>query len=395
MKPYLDWIDSEKEALLARVKDWSDINSHSLNLEGLSIMLSALKKEFSSLGGEVKEISFDPVELIGPQGKREVLSFGKAYHISQRKEAEIRFFLGGHYDTVHTLESGFLNCLMKDSQTLVGPGACDMKGGLSIMLTALQALERSPFAKNIGYEILLSPDEEIGSQGSGYLYEELSKECRAALIFEPAFPDEALAAERKGSSNYTIVIKGTSAHAGRNFFQGKSAIAALSELLANIHKLNHPEKKTTLNLGYIYGGGPVNIVPDLALCRLNIRSFSDEQMQLTERSLNEMIKKTAKKHGVEGDLYLDSRRPPKPFDTKTEKLFLDFKKCGEELDQKIFWRSTGGATDGNTIAAKGTPTIDTLGAIGGKIHTKEEYLLVDSLVQRAKLTALFLLKAAS
>ncbi len=93
-------------------------------------------------------------------------------------------------------------------------------------------------------------------------------------------------------------------------------------------------------------------------------------------------------------MFLDSKRPPKPFDKQTERLFKDFEECGRALGQKISWHSTGGACDGNTTAAEGIPTIDSLGAIGGNIHTKDEYLLVDSLTKRAKLTALYLIRQA-
>jgi glutamate carboxypeptidase len=392
--PYLDWIDSQQEQMLARVKDWADINSHSLNINGLNVMLASLKREFSSLGAAARTISLDSMEIIDPKGATKTLHLGSALHLSKRQNAPIRFFFGGHFDTVYPVETDFINCMMVDQNTLVGPGVTDMKGGLAVMLTALEALEKSPFAESIGYEILLNPDEEIGSPGSSYLFKELSKNCRAALLFEPAFPDESLAGARKGSSNHTILVKGTSAHAGRDFFSGKSAIAALSELLIRIHELNHPEKDTTLNLGYIYGGGPVNIVPDLALCRINIRAISDEEMRLTESRLDEMIQELAKKHRVEARLFVESRRPPKPFDKATEKLFMEIKKCGEKLGQKIEWNPTGGACDGNTVAAEGIPAIDSLGAIGGEIHTHNEFLLVDSLTKRAKLTALYLMKAA-
>ncbi len=292
--PHLKRIESRQNVMLERVQDWAEINTHSLNTEGLAVMLSALKRNFASLGASIEEIPLDPIDTLDSQGKPAKLELGSALRISQRPKAPLRFFFGGHYDTVYPVESGFSNTKMIDANTLNGPGTADMKGGIAVMLSALEALEDSPFANSVGYEILLNPDEEIGSPGSSPLFKEFSKNCHAALLFEPAFSDGSLAGARKGSANYTILVRGKSAHAGRDFFSGKSAVAALSKLLVSINALNHPEKKTTLNLGYIYGGGPVNIVPDLALCRLNIRASSGEELHLTETRLGEMIRNLAR-----------------------------------------------------------------------------------------------------
>ncbi len=392
--PYIKPIESRQNIMLERVQNWAEINTHSLNTEGLAVMLSALKRDFVSLRASIEEIPLGPIDTLDSHGKRAKLELGSVLRISQRPGAPIRFFFGGHFDTVYPVESGFLNTRLIDANTLNGPGVADMKGGIAVMLAALEALEAAPFASSIGYEILLNPDEEIGSPGSSSLFKKLSKNCRAAMLFEPAFSDESLAGARKGSANYTILVRGKSAHAGRDFFSGKSAVATLSKLLVSIHALNHPEKKTTINLGYIYGGGPVNIVPDLALCRLNIRAATGKEMELTETRLSEMIRNLAREHQVECQMFLESKRPPKPFDKQTEKLFKDFEECGNALGQKISWRPTGGACDGNTIAAEGIPTIDSLGAVGGNIHTEDEYLLVDSLTKRAKLTALYLIRQA-
>jgi len=246
----------------------------------------------------------------------------------------------------------------------------------------------------VGYRILINPDEEIGSMGSTPLFKKHAAMCRAAFLFEPAFPDRTLASARKGSANYTILVKGESAHAGRDFFSGKSAVATLSELLVDIHLLNHPEKETTLNLGYIYGGGPVNIVPDLALCRLNVRAMTQEEMESTEKQLEEMTKTLARKHGVHCQLIRECIRPPKHFDAKTKALFHELKSCAEELGQTLKWHPTGGACDGNTCAALGIPTADTCGVVGGKIHTHDEFLCIDSLVEKSQLMASVLLKIA-
>src|SRR6185503_18576279 len=99
-------------------------------------------------------------------------------------------------------------------------------GGIVVMLTALRALERSPFAEKIGWEVLLNPDEEIGSPNSSALLVEAARRNHLGLIFEPAMSDGSLVGSRKGSGTFTATIKGRAAHAGRDFANGRSAILA-------------------------------------------------------------------------------------------------------------------------------------------------------------------------
>lgn len=390
----IDWIETQKEIMLARVIDWAEINSHSLNLNGLEVMYASLERDFSILQCQTKKIPLSPMTTISPQGQPTSLSLGSCLLLTKRPEAQIQLFFGGHMDTVYPVDSAFQNTEMIDANTLRGPGVTDMKGGLAVMLTALEAFEKSPHAEKVGYRILINSEEEIGSPGSTPYFEEMAEGCQAAFLFEPAFPDRTLASARKGSANYTILVNGQSAHAGRDFFSGKSAVATLSELLVDIHLLNHPEKETTLNLGYVYGGGPVNIVPDLAICRLNVRTATEEDMTTTERQLDDMIQTLARKHSVKCRLVCESKRPPKLFDEKTEKLFKGLKTCAQELGQTLKWHPTGGACDGNTIATMGIPTIDTCGVVGGHIHTPDEFLTVDSLVEKSKWVAHALTKIA-
>src|SRR3546814_5463932 len=85
------------------------------------------------------------------------------------------------------------------------------------------------------------------------------------------------------------------------------------------------------------------------------------------------------------DLHGGFARPPKPLDAKAEGLFRLVRACGLELGLDIAWRATGGVCDGNNIAALGVPVVDTMGARGGAIHSADEFLIVESLVERARL----------
>ena len=80
---------------------------------------------------------------------------------------------------------------------------------------------------------------------------------------------------------------------------------------------------------------------------------------------------------------------------RAQKLFELVKRSGADLGQEISWRDTGGVCDGNNIAACGVPVVDTMGARGGAIHSDQEFLIVESLVERAQLSALTIMRLAN
>lgn len=394
MSTTLQYIDSQHDEMISLVQEWSNINSGSENLPGLFLQLAALEKSFANLQGTMKRIVLPPRVKIDMKGKKTEYASGEALHIKKHPEAPIQILFGGHYDTVFGPENSFQKAELIDEDTLRGPGVADMKGGLVVMLKALEALEQSPYAGKIGYEILLNPDEEIGSPSSEPLFKEAAKRHDFGLIFEPSFPDGTMVSSRKGSANYVFFVSGKAAHAGRNFYEGRSAIVALARFICNIEALNDPEAGVVMNVGFIEGGGAVNIVPDFASCKVTVRF--DDPAYIT--SLNEVLQdliEEASSDGIIVKMYQTGLRKPKPFGKGSQALFDALKQCGKEVGQILSCKPSGGVCDGNILAAAGLPTLDTLGVIGGEIHTSNEYLKVKSLKKRAHLTAHFLTQVAS
>jgi len=390
----LQYIDNQQNEMISLVQEWSAINSGSENLAGLALQLTALEKAFAKLGGSMSRIALPPRTAIDNKGKKSEIPSGEALRIKKHPEAPIQILFGGHYDTVFGPEHSFQKVKQVDDDTLKGPGVADMKGGLVVMLKALEALEQSPYAGKIGYEILLNPDEEIGSPSSEPLFREAAKRHQLGLIFEPSFPDGTLVSSRKGSVNYTFSVVGQAAHVGRNFYQGRSAIVSLARFIGNIEALNDPESGVSVNIGFIEGGGPVNIVPEFASCKVNIR-FDDPDYF---KSLNEVLLDLVEEASVDGitvNMYQTTLRKPKSFDWKSQRLFEAFKQCGAELGQVLTCQPSGGVCDGNILSAAGLPTLDTLGVVGGELHTSNEYIRLKSLKKRAQLTARFLERLAS
>lgn len=389
---HLDWIDSQHQHMVHLTMEWSKINSGSFHLEGLQRMADVLADNFLWLDGKMEQIPLPPLELIDDKGQAVEIPMGKALHVKKRPDAPIQIFLGGHMDTVFGKDHPFQAPTFLDENTLNGPGVADLKGGLVVMLKALEVLERSPFAENIGWEVLINPDEEIGSQCSDHLLAECAKRCQLGLIYEPALRDGTLAGSRKGSGNFTIVVKGRAAHAGREHHLGRNAIVACAKITAEIDALNGQREGVTINPGKIEGGGALNVVPDLAIMRFNVRMEAVEDQAWLEGKFAEILHVANEEDGISTAIHGKFTRAPKPIEPDNIKVFEMVKECGALLDQPIAWAPTGGCCDGNNLYKHGLPNVDTLGVCGGDIHSDKEFVLLDSLASRAKLSALILMR---
>jgi len=264
---------------------------------------------------------------------------------------------------------------------------------LVVMLTALAALERSDLTNQIGWEMLINPDEEIGSPGSAPLFAQAARRNHLGLVFEPALPDGNLVSSRKGSWSAALVVRGKSAHVGRDITAGRNAIHALAAAITAIANLQDLPRGIIVNVGKIEGGGPTNVVPDLAICRFNVRTDAIADYQMVADRLQQIVENLTA-DGISAELHWTSACPPKPMDDATARLFDAVADCGKDLGLNLSCRPTGGVCDGNRLAAAGLPTIDTMGVRGGDLHSSSEYVLLDSLVERASLSAMLLLKIA-
>lgn len=391
----LQWLALQREQMIELLTKWVNINSSTDNLDGLAKMLLTVIDSFQIFGEEIEIITLEPGTRIDSEGVLRAQHFGKALRVVKRPEAPIQVLLCGHIDTVYPVNSPFQKAKRVDDQLLVGPGATDMKGGIIIMLKALEALEQFDGRDEIGWEVIINPDEEIGSLGSTPIIRKSTKGKHIGMIFEPSFSDGFIVCERKGSTNFTIVSRGIAAHAGRDFDKGKNAITNLIKLLIKIESLNGLREGLTVNLGSIQGGGPTNIVPDLAICQCNSRMKASADFEFLWESLLGLVEDENTKDGVDLQLHREGYRPPKEFDIPHQHLFEDLRECSKELSQELHWRLSGGVCDGNILAQEGLTTVDTLGAIGSGIHTFDETIHLDSLTDRAQLCALFLMKIAS
>jgi glutamate carboxypeptidase len=380
--------------MLRQTCHWAAINSGTANLAGLSRVADSLADAFSALPGAIEMVEPAPVTAIDAGGKEVERGHGRHLVLRVRPQAERRLLLTGHMDTVFPCDHPFQSVTDVDADTINGPGTADMKGGLCVILHALTAFEATPDARSIGYDVMINSDEETGSLSSAALIAELARGKYAALTYEPsALPDGTLAHARGGTGNYSVTIRGRSAHAGRNPEDGRNALVAAAELVLRLTRL--AAEDITINPAKIEGGSANNVVPDLAVLRFNIRPRNSEAMQRFDGQLADLLSALAEDREVQVHSHGGVTRPPKPVDATAQKLFDLVRDCGAELGQSIGWQPSGGVCDGNNIAACGVPVVDTMGVRGGAIHSPDEYTIVPSLAERAALSALVLGRLAS
>ena len=379
--------------MLAQVERWAAVNSGTGNLAGLKNVAGQLADSFAALPGEVRLVAADPVESVDPAGRVSTIQRGDHLHLRVRPDAPVQLLLTGHMDTVFAADHPFQNLKWLEPGVLNGPGTADMKAGISVILAALTALEASPLAERVGYDVMINSDEETGSHASARLIAELAAGKTAALTYEPALPDGTLAGARPGSGNFSVIIHGRSAHAGRNPEEGRNALVAAADLAVRLNALKSLELK--VNPARIDGGGPNNVVPDQAILRVNLRPATPAAMVAAETALRDTIANIQRDHDVHCHLHGGFNRPPKPLDPAATRLFELVRDCGAALGlPPIRWNATGGVCDGNNIAACGIPVVDTMGPRGGAIHSSDEFLIVDSLAERAQLSALTMIRIA-
>jgi glutamate carboxypeptidase len=391
----LDWIRAQAPAQREELLRLSNINSGSYHADGVNRVAARLEQLFAPLQAGVERLTLPPHRVTSDRGDVVEHPVGRALRLRKRPDAPLKVFLAGHMDTVFGASHPFQSARVVDDDTLNGPGVADLKGGLLVMLLALSALERSPHKDRIGWEVLFNPDEEIGSEGSAPLFRDAAARHAFGLVFEPSFPDGNLASARKGSGNFDVIVRGRAAHAGRDPHLGRNAIRAAADVVAALDALNGQRQDLTLNVGYVHGGGPTNIVPDLCVVKFNVRTSVAADEPWLHAQLDRILADAQKKEGIKLELRGLFTRGPKVLTPAIGRLAGMIGDCGRQLGLDLEFRPTGGCCDGNNLAAAGLPNIDNLGVVGGEIHSDREFMRLSSLPERAQLSALLLLRLAS
>jgi len=385
-------LDERGEAMQDTLERWVNLNTGSFDLEGLESQAQLLASELDPLGFQVQLEPGPTVDLPG----RGSVQTGPI--VVARREAQIsgpaapRFLLVGHYDTVFEKDSPFQTFVRAENDPLraQGPGSCDMKGGLVILIEVLRGLRDIGELDRASWVVLLNGDEEIGSLGSREQIEAAARQADYGFVFESGQGSGAMVRSRRGLGQFHLSVEGVSSHAGSAHERGRSAIAALAAKVLEIEALTDYDKGITLNVGTISGGTKRNIVPALAEAWIDLRYDEPED---GERIRGEIEAIAAKPHvpgtttSVWGTLHRPPKLPSAAVDRLLERHAEVVRALGETSPEP---RHSGGGTDGSLMGAVGLTTLDSLGAIGGRAHTTDEFIDLASLPRRATIAAILL-----
>ena len=295
-----------------------------------------------------------------------------------------RRLLIGHMDTVFDEGTCAARPYHVSGDRALGPGTSDMKGGLLAGLHAIAALHQA--GERPAVTFVANPDEEIGSIFSGAQIRRLAPEHDVSLVLECARASGAIVSARKGIADLELTFTGRAAHAGVEPEKGRSAILAAARQVVALHELNGRWPGVTLNAGVIAGGTRPNVVPADCRLQLDLRAatadaFDAARAEVEHRAASSPVE------GVSCEIRELAAHRPMERTPATGRLAELAIAIAGELGFERTEAATGGASDANTTAGLGVPTLDGLGPIGGDDHSADEWLDLASVVPRTTLLA--------
>jgi len=384
-------IASRHDVLLEDLRTHVGLPTGMGNTAALDETRGLFTERLAGLGATVESVRGDPKPawLLGAQAAGDPPPTAVCRRTDRRAEQTV--LIAGHLDTVHDPAGDFRELrIAADGKTAVGPGCVDMKGGLVIALHALEALEAC--GVEAAWTFLLNSDEETGTYHSESALRAEASRHDWGIALEPALADGSLAVERVGSGQFMIECRGRSAHVGREFTKGVSAVTKLAECIAAVSELPVPDEGRIVSVGPLQGGVATNAVPDLARAWGNARFASQAMADELEAAIRALETEAGAMPAVE--VFTSFNRPAKALIPETERLALAARAAAEDLGQSLPFAKTGGVCDGNILQDAGLPTIDTLGVRGGGLHTPEEWIDLTSLLERCQLLAVLIARIA-
>ncbi len=371
----------KQKEMVRLLKSLVEIESPSTDTAAVARVARALAKEWKRRGAKVQLL---PRRGAGPIFRAELV-FGN-------KKPKGQLLVLGHMDTVYAIGHLKRAPFKVKGGRAYGPGTYDMKAGLVQALFAIDALKA---LKSLGQQpskkvvLLFTSDEEIGSHSSRALIEQEARKSDAVFVLEPSLgPRGALKTARKGVGTFEVIVQGHAAHSGIEPEKGVNAIHELAEQIIRIQSWARPARGLTLHANIIAGGGRSNVVAESARAIIDVRLPRLRDGKLIEERMRSLYPVDRRaKITVRGGV----NRPPLERTTKVARAFRHAQSLAKEMGLKLEEASTGGGSDGNFTGALGIPTLDGLGGVGAGAHTKDEYIRVKFLPERAALLAALLL----
>jgi glutamate carboxypeptidase len=368
-------VEGRLPRFMAELETLVNIDCGSYTPDGVNRIADAVVASLSELGAEVERLSHDPEADAQPLGD---LVVGRIAGTGPR------LLLIGHMDTVFDPGTASARPFRVDGNRAFGPGVTDMKAGLLAGLHAIGALQAVGASPSITF--VANPDEEIGSPFSTPVIRRLAPEHDAVLVLECARANGDIVSARKGIADYEVAITGRAAHAGVEPEKGRSAILVAAHQVIALHELNGRWPTVTVNAGVIAGGTRPNVVAAQCAIHVDLRAATTTAFDIAAAEV-ERIATSSVLDGVTADIRRIAHHPPMERTEASARLVALARSLAGDLGFEVTDAATGGASDANTTAALGIPTLDGLGPVGGDDHSVDEWLDVTSIGPRTVLLA--------
>ena len=368
-------MDARLPRFLGELETLVNIDCGSYTPDGVNRVADFVTDALRELGAEVERRAHQPAEdhhQLGDLVIGRIAGDGPAV------------LLIGHMDTVFDPGTAARRPFRTDGGRAFGPGVTDMKGGLLAGLHAIAALLEEGARPSITF--VANPDEDIGSPFSTPVIRGLAPQHRATLVLECARANGDIVSARKGIADYHLEIVGRAAHAGVEPEKGRSAILEAAHQVTALHALTGRWSTVTTNVGVIRGGTRPNVVPERCELEVDLRAATADAFDTAAAEI-ERLAANPTIDGVTIALRRSAGHPPMEKTDATGRLVAVAIELAAELGFELHDAATGGASDANTTAALGVPTLDGLGPVGGDDHSVDEWLDLDSIVPRTTLLA--------
>ncbi len=372
---FKNYFAARQAEMLSLIRTLVETESPSGDVEGSRDVVSLLVNAANKISDDIK------IERIPAQGYGEHL---RVRCFQDREASDSMILIVGHTDTVHPKGTIKARPIREEGGRIYGAGIFDMKANCVMALEALRACVVLNLRPQREVVLLLTCDEEIGSEQGRVIIEEEARRARCALVLEPPASGGRVKTARKGTGIFRIEAFGRAAHAGLEPEKGASAVLEIARQIERLNNLSDVARGTTVNVGVVQGGTRSNVVAANAHAEIDVRFSTAEEARRIE---NEILNSKSFDERVRLVVTGGINRPPLERNKGVVHLYNHAREIAAALDFDLGEASVGGASDGNFIAAMNVPVLDGLGIDGDGAHAEHEHINASNIAQRSALLA--------